>query len=264
MSKKLAVLVIHGMGSQDKEFATEMINEVNSRLAHISLNPNDIAWKPIFWAKIVETKQKEYLLAAKREHDIDLIAVREFVISSLGDATAYQKIGDKENETYREIQETVRAAIRELYENDLGGQECPLIILAHSLGGHIMSCYIWDIQQKSLEETEKKSSFERLEHLAGFITFGCNIPLFTFAYKSVTPISFPGKGLSDEIKLKAKWLNYYDPQDVLGYPLKAINSEYDKVVDEDIAINVGNVFTSWNPISHMHYWTDNDFTRLDR
>lgn len=189
-----------------------------------------------------------------------LIALREFVISSLADATAYQRIGGEENATYRDIQKRVSVTIKELYERDLGGQTCPLIILAHSLGGHIMSCYIWDIQKKSQEETGRGSSFENMEHLAGFITFGCNIPLFTFAHKNVIPISFPGKELSNENKSKAKWLNYYDPQDVLGYPLKAINSDYDKVVDEDIAINVGNIFTSWNPISHMHYWTDNDFT----
>ena len=99
--------------------------------------------------------------------------------------------------------------------------------------------------------------------LAGMVTFGCNIPLFTFAYTNVAPIVFPAAELPDpgDVRDKAKWLNYYDPDDVLGYPLKSINAAYDAVVDEDIPINVGGLFSSWNPLSHNKYWTDNDFTK---
>jgi len=45
---------------------------------------------------------------------------------------------------------------------------------------------------------------------------------------------------------------------VLGYPLKPI---YGKFVTEDIAIDAGSWLTSWNPISHIEYWTDDDFTK---
>lgn len=68
--------------------------------------------------------------------------------------------------------------------------------------------------------------------------------------------------LPDDLKRKAKWLNFYDPDDVLGYPLKPINAAYDNVVTDDITINVGSWFsTSWNPLSHSAYWTDNSFTK---
>ena len=63
------------------------------------------------------------------------------------------------------------------------------------------------------------------------------------------------------LKNKAKWLNYYDPDDILGYPLKSINEPYDNTVSEDIPINVGGLFSSWNPLSHIEYWTDDDFTK---
>lgn len=57
-----------------------------------------------------------------------------------------------------------------------------------------------------------------------------------------------------------KWLNYFDPDDVLGYPLKPLSLEYRKAVSQDIEINVGSVFSSWNPASHSDYSTDDDFT----
>jgi hypothetical protein len=38
---------------------------------------------------------------------------------------------------------------------------------------------------------------------------------------------------------RAKWYNFYDPDDVLGYPLKTINADYKKAVTKDIPTNVG-------------------------
>jgi len=76
---------------------------------------------------------------------------------------------------------------------DLENRECPVIILAHSLGGHIMSNYIWDMQKPKNSLPDDLSSFERLEYLAGMITFGCNIPVFAFAHRKIETIDFPGK-----------------------------------------------------------------------
>jgi len=258
MEKKLAVLVIHGMGSQGLDFSEEMIQEINGLVSGLSKKPDEIAWKPVYWADLLEPKQTKYLRDAKRNHDIDLIKLRRFVITAFGDATAYQKVDSKNNDVYYKIHKRIEEKISELISVDLKNQDCPLIIMAHSLGGHIMSNYIWDKQHS---QDTRISSFEKMEHLAGMITFGCNIPLFTFAYDEVVPISFPGEALSDDVKSKARWDNYYDPDDILGYPLKAINPAYKKVVNKDIAINVGGWLSSWNPASHSQYWTDNDFTK---
>ena len=58
--------------------------------------------------------------------------------------------------------------------------------------------------------------------------------------------------------MQSKWDNYFDEDDVLGYPLKPIGASYDKAVNRDIAINAGTWLTSWNPLSHEGYWTDDD------
>jgi hypothetical protein len=100
-----------------------------------------------------------------------------------------------------------------------------------------------------------------MEWLAGLITFGANIPLFTFAYDPVVPIRFPGNALPADVAELAEWLNYYDRDDVLGYPLRPTSPSYAAVVDEDIEINVGGFGVSATPLSHGAYWTDDDFTR---
>ena len=73
--------------------------------------------------------------------------------------------------------------------------------------------------------------------------------------------SFPDGTTQDTIDRVCRWLNFYDPDDILGYPLKPLSPEYDDAVNADLPINVGAVFSSWNPLSHNKYWTDNRFTK---
>ncbi len=256
-AKELAVVVIHGMGSQDREYAEPMIAEINSRVARLSKDPRCIAWKTIYWADILQARQDRYWRAAKTRAELDFVRLRKFVIASFGDAAAYQQVPSESNNTYEDIHARIRQGIKELYQVDLESRPRPMIVLAHSLGGHMLSNYVWD-QQKRPDRIS--SSFERMNWLSGIVTFGCNIPLYTFAYRRVVPIRFPPSRLPRRYKSKARWYNYYDPDDVLAYPLKPINDAYGKTVYRDIAINVGGVLTSWNPASHMKYWTDNDFT----
>lgn len=248
MSKALGVAVLHGMGSQrSKAFADPLIEELESRLKQ----PQKVAWRRIFWAEVLSARQEKYLKAANRNNELDFFALRSFVVSALGDASAYQRVDDDARNTYGRIHAIVRDEIAAL-RNDVGSEETPLVFLAHSLGGHIISNYIWDIQKNTAVVEPGDNAFERMRTLAGLVTFGCNIPLFTFALNKIVPISLP---------TGASWLNFFDPDDVLGYPLKPLSPEYRRAVSRDIAINVGGIAASWNPLSHSKYWTDNDLTR---
>ncbi len=260
MAKRLAIAVIHGIGWQKSDFADEMIEEVNERVDDLDRDSNDIAWQPVHWADILEPRQVAYLSRANADDELDYIGLRRFVVSALGDATAYQPVASETNTTYEKIHERVRENLQGLKDKLDTPETAPLIFMAHSLGGHIMSNYIWDVQQNPPDAV---TAFERFETLAGIVTFGSNLPLFTLAYPDadIIPITFPAEQLPQETKDKAKWLNYFDPDDILGYPLKPINGAYDLVVTEDICINVGGLFSSWNPVSHTKYWTDNDFTK---
>ncbi len=259
MTKSLAIVVIHGMGNQDVGFAQPMIDELNDRVNAAGKDAASIAWRSIYWQDILKARQERYLKEAKKKNELDAIRLRRFIVNAFGDASAYQNVGHGGHNPYQRIHERVAGGMRALWEEGLGSRPVPLIVMAHSLGSHIMSNYIWDQQRRP---DPALSPFERFESLAGIITFGCNIPLFTFAHDDVQPIEFPPSTLPPSLKEKAKWLNFYDPDDVLGYPLKCINEAYGRTVSKDIAVNVGSILTSWNPASHMCYWTDDDFTSL--
>jgi hypothetical protein len=144
-------------------------------------------------------------------------------------------------------------------------EHAPLVVMAHSLGCTIVSNYLWDAQHRRYARGAE-GGFARGRTLAGLITFGCNLPLFTLAHEpaDIQPIQFPGPGAracfpgrtEEELRSACRWLNFYDPDDILGYPLRPINRAYAETVSADLAIDTGTLFGA-----HSDYWTDNDFTR---
>jgi hypothetical protein len=256
--RRLNILVIHGMGSQEKYYSHPMRDEINGRLG--PQLAGHVSWGEVYWADVLKARQAEYLDEAKQKNDLDFISMRRFMVNSVSDASAYRKTADRKDTVYGDIHAKVDAVMDKL--DDPTDPQRPLVVLAHSLGGHIMSNYIWDLQKPGAAPAGA-GDFRRMTTLAGMVTFGCNIPFYTFAFKKseIKPISFPGSKLPQALKEEARWFNFFDPDDILGYPLRPINFAYRKLVDEDIAINVGGLNSRWNPLSHTKYWTDNDFTR---
>ena len=242
MAKDLGVLVIHGMGNQKEDFAGPLIGDINKKLT--DADRDRIAWKPVYWADILGTRQSKYLDDARKDFDLDFIRMRRFIVSSIGDAAAYRKVDRPNGNSYELIHRRVAQATA-LLEEDLDRRDAPLFVLAHSLGCHIISNHIWD-----LKDASEGSLFSQFKTLKLLVTFGCNIPLFTFALSEVIPIDLPQHAI---------WENYFDSDDVLGFPLGPTRG-YENSIVIDKEIKVGGPLTSWNPLSHNKYWTDDDLT----
>ena len=140
-------------------------------------------------------------------------------------------------------------------KNELA-ENAPLIILAASMGTEIISNYIWDRQHATDPDPFGNSPFERFETLTGLFTLGNNFPIFAAAHDidAMEPITFPPPNLAPELSAKAVWENYYDKNDSMGYPIRALNPKYAAANVKDIQINVGNLLTFWNLLSHFGYW----------
>ena len=220
-----------------------------------------VGWREVFWADILQTRQDEYVryLGDKGARWMD---VRRFVMHNLADAASYRKTGDARDLTYFLIHERVHRTIQRLEQ--IAGDDTPLIVLAHSLGGHIMSNYIYDMM-KGTPQIPGASDFQQLKTMATFVTFGCNIPVFSFSYKpsDINPIQFPGTKISAGKRLKPWWSNYNDKDDALGMPLAGLSPGYGAMAASgelrDRWINTGGLFQFWNPASHNGYWTDRHF-----
>jgi hypothetical protein len=273
MAKKIGIIVIHGIGEQESTFADDLIKEVRTRLKG---KADAVCWQPVWWAPLLEGDETALLRDLSSTNDLDWMRLRRFIIHFLGDAVAYQRVPDgaERRNIYGEIHKAMADGLHNLRENLRSGMpndapEAPLVIIGHSLGCHIASNHVWDLQHGGGKPVSD-NPFERCESLAGIVTFGCNIPLFTLAYNKMEPIAFPPKSLAtffrngvpaQDLKAAAKWINLYDPDDVLGYPLRPLSAAYANTVTIDRAINAGGLLTSWNPASHNDYWTDDDVTK---
>ena len=262
--KRVAVLVIHGIGGQRADFAEPLIRGVNREVKRLGADASAIAWQPVYWDDLLVPRQQAYLKRALKDGRLNYQRLRQFVVSALGDAGAYRQrpsgmvAGAKLGRTYERVHARIREQLSGLYHGALSERPLPLVLMAHSFGGHILSNYVWDSQQTP---DGKLSAFERMHWLAGFITFGCNIPLFTFAVDKPVPIRFPATRLPERFKEKARWLNFYDPADVLGWPLKPVSPAYARAVDADIRLQVGGAVSGWTPAAHLLYWRDRRFAR---
>lgn len=269
---KIGILVIHGMGSQKLGFGNGLEEEVSDRLGG---DADSFVWRQIHWADALKEREKELwrCMQTAVEPDGTVISLdwrraREFVVHNFGDAIAYQRDVPKGSDAYKMVHTIVSSNVKEIGK-DLPDAKAPIVVIAHSLGAQIMSDYIWDRQHPQKDTKDKR---EPIPNLVAMITFGCNIPLFSLGFPLAKPINLPGSGIKKPgLKSAAKWLNFLDRDDVLGWPLKPLykknlaklNKSQKRTVAniEDYEINVGSLGLSWNPGAHAKYWTDNDFTR---
>lgn len=73
----------------------------------------------------------------------------------------------------------------------------------------------------------------------------------------VGPLSYQPPDLTRHYPaINGEWINFYDADDVIGFPLRSLNAAYLKVVKKDVPVNTGSFLISWTPLLHLEYWTD--------
>lgn len=273
MSGAIGVFVIHGMGSQRPGYSADLVAEITRRLGDDDAR---VRWQEAHWAYLLKDREDElweWMQQATEPSgstiELDWRRVREFVVHNFGDALAYQRDWTPGKSAYLAVHENISNELIAL-KTALDDPQAPIVVMAHSLGAHMMSNYIWDRQHPPKGTSD---ALEDIPTLTGMITFGCNIPLFSLSFPVAKPITLPGKRVrKPSLRAAARWLNFLDRDDVLAWPLRPLyeknltklNKTQKRTVAriEDREINVGSLVTSWNPGVHGDYWTDNDFTKI--
>lgn len=281
MTTKLAILLLHGMGDITK-------SEFESRVSRLREDLNEeidgkrdntenlpVIFKPVFYQDTLQDNQNElYTLLNTRELDWKML--RKFLMFSISDAASLEHGAGNDNSVYTQVQTRIYNALHEVYNEGVEN----VIIIAHSLGGQIISNYIWDSQianprqgvwkQRPSDLDDHTEEFLRLRGLRCLLTTGCNIPVFVAGHDNIRAI--------DTRETEFEWHNFFDEDDVLGWPLKSMGGKfdssydmhgisYDEAVTKDHVINAGGSLwswatKSWNPLSHGEYWNDGDFLEI--
>lgn len=260
MARNIALLIVHGMGETAPDFHDELVVPLRARLQHVW---DRVAWRPVYYQPILQ--RSERAIFEQMRPLIRWEKLRELMLFGFSDAASLEHKKELALSPYWRTQHLILQLLEELFD-EMGGVAAPVAIVAHSLGGQVMSNYIWDAQQPRayagiwsapLEDgvpaDSPRDRFRRLRSLQRFITTGCNIPVFVAGHAVIEPI--------DRSKLGAefRWINQFDPDDVLGWPLAQLSASYAALV-EDHAVNArGNTLLgrlrALSPYSHMQYWS---------
>ena len=255
MGKKIGILVIRGSGESGFKPQEKFLSKIYRRLEKKGIDPGQIHHVMVDWYGPLQVQQESVLdriYAAKIK--LRSRATRRLIVTNIGDLITYGGMPNTQSSVYEDTHKLVHDSMLTLKEKL--EEMAPLIILAASMGTEIISNYIWDRQHYSGPDPFGGSAFERFETLTGLFTFGNNFPIFAAAHDidAMEPIAFPSPQLPPHLKTRAVWENYYDKNDSMGYPIKTLNEKYADANLKDIQINVGNILTFWNLLSHFGYW----------
>ncbi|HEY2924768.1 MAG TPA: chemotaxis protein [Candidatus Eisenbacteria bacterium] len=265
MSHPIAIAFIHGIGRTDPGYSAAMQRTLMRRFAsRIGADaPNaqaELVFEEINWSAALQYREDRLWRTLVPAGPMRYRRLRRFLVDFAADAIAYQP-APSDRTAYDAIHRQVAAGLARLAER--AGPRAPLCLVAHSLGTVIASNYVYDLVKPhnsfmcpSVRALINGTPLERGETLARLFTLGSPIALWSLRYPRFgEPIRFPMPALAQHHPgLEAAWINLYDPDDVVGYPLRPLNAGYRAAVTEDRPIDVGSLLTRWNPLSHVGYW----------
>lgn len=250
------VVFVHGIGEQQPDSYRKFGERVRTALeeevqrAGESRPPREsYVWEEVYWADITQPDQEEMKIKLGMRGRL-----REFMIGSLGDVVAYSKLPyppDKYGEIQKRFADTVAKVCQRALQT--GDGQASLTVIAHSLGAVIASDGIYELNRNNAMPANLK--------MDRFFSMGSPIALFGLRY-----------GLANFTRpIRPKvWINFYYPQDVIGFPLKALNASYDSAVTEDVPLSPGGGTSFFSAVarritailplvgvaSHSWYFTD--------
>lgn len=256
LNKKFGILVLHGMGETPEDYDKHLKSNLERELGPVW---DEAAYVRTYYQPGIQKLQDKVWERMTDRHQLDWSKLRRFFLFSFSDAATLEHRSYTLDGPYRQTHETILNALKFL-RAELVDAKAPVILIAQSLGGEVISNYIWDADAEKGIWTEDdlkpgaldpdERDFLRLKTKKLILTTGCNIPLFVSGFAQIEAIQKPADTF--------RWFNYYDRDDPLGWPLKPLSDSYEAVVDADVEVNSGGFLTSWNPMSHSDYWKDRE------
>ena len=267
---EVALITVHGMGETPEDYADALMGRLRGLLGATS---GKVVMRSAYYQKILQDNETEVWRRMQGRAPLRYADLRKFVLYGFGDAAGLENRKEIPGSVYEEAQGEIAKALLSAHAVRPG---MPVVFVAQSLGCQVLSSYIYDAQKamagrpvgagiwRNIDAwaethftrplTASEKTFLSAGTCAGLVTTGCNIPIFVAAHKEmhIIPIAPPTQLF--------KWINFYDPDDVLGWPLQPLSSGYRALV-EDRAINASGgvaslLLRSWDPFAHNSYWED--------
>ncbi len=260
MPGTIGVLAVHGMGTfspkkpesvTKPDYSAKLFANVRDRFGAKDFDKS-VVWREAFYSHPFDKNQERFVEKTRNLVSYDFF--RKLTVSNLGDPGSYHGgYASSGNVVYDAVNASVVKSLDGLRAKLSAGS--PIVVIAHSLGGHVVSNAIWDLQKKPATAPGD---------IAAIVTIGCNLSLFLFGEdpKKIRAVKYPGSALPAGKRPKAWWRNYFDRNDPLGFPIGPTGGDYEKMAKDaallDEQVDVGWPILSMTAFSHVAYWGDRD------
>ncbi len=259
--KTINVIIVHGIGTPQPGYAQPLIAGLTEKFSfHLQktlpmrVEPKDnLIIREVIWDDVLAANQEKLAVLLKKgfiQHKNK--GLREILSKVFAFATNWilrlrtdfaaeaisDVIGYKNNEAYPQIQQRLLDAINSLRgEEREAGEKQHLTIISHSLGTVISSDFVYD-------RLKAGGTFHDQFLFSNFFTLGSPLALFALQYGIElfkSPVHLE--------EAAGQWMNIFDLDDPIAYPLKNLNEAYDKAVTVDREVNTGGF-----GVSHTRYF----------
>ena len=271
---RIALMTLHGQGVILKDYADDLRRHLAKRLDKAW---EDVAFEPVYCQGILQPSMRAVWQRTLNGSQVRQQEWRTFILFGLADMLGLDARKELPGSTYEQTQ--LEIARKLLAARDQLGGNGPVVFLTHSLGCQILSNYLYDAQRAPADVhagiwrdidahaahiaghplNDEERAFLRGETLSCWVTTGCNIPVFVAAdhHLRIRPIRAP--------HAQFRWLNLYDPDDASAWPLQALGSGYETLV-QDVRIKSGvhadPIAQLADPLRHADHWCEEDVLRV--
>ena len=277
MSKHI-LFFIHGMGERYSQNQYQVlwmaIAKAYCEKSKVSLDVFNNQFEPVYidWQSVTSDAELTIFNAAFPQLEVsekklpfsDVIhpirGIRKFITFFMGDVAAY--VSENDNNIRRTVWQQMEPHV---------SKGLPYSIIAHSLGSIIVFDYLFNLFEENnlfLPESEGLEHQSELSpnkisqlnvNFRHLFTLGSPIGLFLLRkgdlWKNGNKFNSIKNPVKDDTEngIQRTWLNFYDEQDVIAYPLEklfSLNPTRAKGSIKDVLVNTG-----WFAVdSHTQYW----------
>lgn len=225
---------VHGMGVTLSGYANPLKAKLKRALGDPYL---DLKIRPVYYQDALQDNEETVWDRVDAKSKVHYDDLRKFLLFGFGDAAGLEARNNDVNSVYEMRSSKLRAPCSTSTasaaatarscssRNRWGARYSPII--STTAGRQKMvdgSMQAFGATLTTLATSSADDAvlpFLRAETCMAWVTTGCNIPLFVAAHKTmnIKPIQPPNGSPT------FKWLNIYDPDDVLGWPLQPLSPE---------------------------------------
>lgn len=246
------IVTIPGIGSKKPGYSKDFVSDISkfSKGTHIENSITCIEALPFSVTNIDAYQQELFERLDSCNNLGGLLSFRKFVLEAFGDAVTFERNKDAAHSPYKRTHKYLQHIFEQVNELVLQNTTNKLVIVAESMGIQLLHTYITDADTNSgIFEQTPATAQNNLRNLSYLATCGCNLPLFFSGYPESEIVAF------EKRNSQFIWENFYDKNDVLGWPLKQMSPSFNALIT-DYEVNTG-----ISPACHLNYWGDNSCTK---